>query len=555
MNGVHPPNYNRFRELDSSTGKNKTSRNKRLRHDDFVPLPEIAANEQHLPRYLIASAISSIPNIEVAPLASYNVFQVERGLDFISRNRLDVTEMRSGDLLIKVPDNKVAEQYLKANYIDCIPVKITLHKTLNTIQGRIFSRKIINITQEDLQESLKSQKVVDVRKITKLDGKEVVATDAAIITFDLIYRPETLKLGWERVPVEEYIPNPMKCHNCLKLGHTKKRCRNVEICKECGTPTPHEPCTRKYCVNCQLESHTSNDASCPTFWKHKSVNYLRITRRCTNREAWEIYNDNPTLNTLKPIPRKVKNVQTYAQVLNHNLTDNNVSTTTTINLQNKENNAAPILNEQPTKNNVLTTTTTILQNKQNHPAPQNTTKTIKNSEYATLKETPTSSTKTTSDFLFKNNIISSTLFSNNINSSPTQLTTPCTNTPIFSQLSQESLSVIETNTNDFITQNNLDFNTNEENQLNDDAFFSDDILLSNTLPSNINIDVNLTDEMIISDINEGLGLASPTRSSNINLISETSPTSQLYTNFPELNVIITPNTLKKTKNPKTSAKK
>mgnify|MGYP003391274668 len=60
--------------------------------------------------------------------------------------------------------------------------------------------------------------------------------------------------------------------------------------------------------------------------------------------------------------------------------------------------------------------------------------------------------------------------------------------------------------------------------------------------------------MIISDINEGLGLASPTRSSNINLISETSPTSQLYTNFPELNVIITPNTLKKTKNAKTSAK-
>lgn len=500
MNGVYPPNHNRFRELSSVPVKNKSNKNKRLRPDDFVPLPEIAVNEQHLPRYLVASAVSTKTNIEVAPLASYNVFQVERGLDFISKDRLEVTEMRSGDLLIKVPNNKVAELYLKSNFIDCIPVKISLHKTLNTVQGRIFSRKIANIPQEELLESLKSQKVVEVRKITKLEGKEIIATGAAILTFDLIYRPETLKLGWERVPVEEYIPNPMKCKNCQKLGHTKKYCRGVEICGECGIPTPHEPCTRKYCVNCQLEAHTSNDPNCPTFWKHKSVNYLRMSRRCTNREAWEIYNDNPTINTLKPIPRKEKNVQTYAQVLNDQPS-----------------------NDMSTKNSSA--------NKKNHAELQNIEKTDKKNEHTKTTESLSTNTTNSSTVLLNNNNKNSSQ-----NSTPLQTTT--TNINFAQNLSQE-----------------VNISTHTQFLNTDDTIFSDDNSSGDNFTFGKDIDNDSTDGMIVNDINETLCLDSPPRSHTSNLNNENTPTSQLYNNFPELNVIITPNTFKKTKDNIANGKK
>ena len=78
--------------------------------------------------------------------------------------------METADLLIKV---RVVKQ--PRNF----PVKITLHKTLNTIQGRIFSIKIIvyyiyiyiYILQEELLDALKEQKVVDTHKM--------------MITFDL----------------------------------------------------------------------------------------------------------------------------------------------------------------------------------------------------------------------------------------------------------------------------------------------------------------------------------------------------------------------------------
>lgn len=89
---------------------------------------------------------------------------------------------------------------------------ITFHKSLNYIQGKIFLRKTLDLSEDDIVEGLKSQKVVEVKKImNKVDQDKLEPTGAVIITFDLIRRPEYIKLGWERVKVMEYIPNPMRC--------------------------------------------------------------------------------------------------------------------------------------------------------------------------------------------------------------------------------------------------------------------------------------------------------------------------------------------------------
>ena len=135
--------------------------------------------------------------------------------------------MKNGDLLIKVADSKTAEKFLKQTHIDCIPVKITLHKILNIIQDRIFSRKMINTPQEELLDGLKELKVVDIHKMAKREGEKLVAIGTAITTFDLINRPEKIKLGWELVNVDEFMPNPIRCLNCQRLGQTKKRCRII----------------------------------------------------------------------------------------------------------------------------------------------------------------------------------------------------------------------------------------------------------------------------------------------------------------------------------------
>ena len=89
-----------------------------------------------------------------------------------------------------------------------------MHKTLNSVHGSIFSRKRINIPEDELIKSLEDQKNVDIRQFRKKEGDKIVATGAAVVTFDLIHRPNIKKLGWERVKVEELIFNPMRYIDC-----------------------------------------------------------------------------------------------------------------------------------------------------------------------------------------------------------------------------------------------------------------------------------------------------------------------------------------------------
>lgn len=212
MNGSHPLNHNRFRELGST--EDLSSKSKRFRDGEFFSLPETRQCDDHIPRYLVITTnINNSNELTSKPISAYNVFQIEKGLNFISKEYTDVVELKSGDLLLKANNLKVAEKFKKASYIDTIRVSISYHKALNYVQGKIFSKKIIYLSEEELLEGLKDQKVVEIRKIMKKEEDKLVPTGAAVITFDLIRRPEYLKLGWERVKINEYIPNPMRCKN------------------------------------------------------------------------------------------------------------------------------------------------------------------------------------------------------------------------------------------------------------------------------------------------------------------------------------------------------
>lgn len=462
MNGTEPPNHNRFKILESITEKAPTKKNKRIRVDDIVPLPEVN-NDEHIPRYLVASAIKISESVEVKPLSAYNVFQIEKGLNFITRDYLDVTEMRSGDLMIKASNLKAAQKFLKAKHIDIVPVKIEMHKTLNSVQGRIFSRKIINIPEDELIKSLEDQKIIDIRKFTKKEGDKIVATGAAVVTFDLIHRPNIIKLGWERVKVEEYISNPMRCTNCQKLGHTRNRCRNIELCRECAYIHPHDKCIRKFCVNCNTDSHTSYDSSCPTFIKHKSVNKIKADRRCTIREAWKIFNDNPILHTIKSFSNKPL---TFSEVVRNNIT------------------------QKPITTNIIVTKS---------------------------KSTPEAIT-------MKNNTNLTNVNSNNIINQSKIINNNKISKAVEHSSSNKNTNIVTAN-DDLATE-----------QLMDEVI---------ELDKEMSVEFGCNDTKESQQLSEKSLLNSPTNNSieNLNL----SPCSSLYRKYPDLNAIITPTTLKKTK--------
>lgn len=322
MLGVHPPNQNRFSPLlalePSEVKRKKTNKRNLIDITELPSLPKATKNYDNLPRFIIATATASDKSKEPAKLSSHNTFQLGRGLKHISPDFTEVKDLQSGDLMVKTKDLKSANKFLKANYIDNIPVKFTSHKTLNSSFGRVYSKTFMKHTEEDLLLELSTDFpnfITGVRKIMRKENNQLISTGTAILTFNDIRPPAELRIGYETCTVHEYIPNPLRCKNCQKLGHTKNHCKRAAACEECGNPVPHDKCDRKYCVNCESENHNSKDPNCRTYLKYKSVNKVKIDLRCSAKEAWEKVNKHPeTYLIQQPTPKK-----SYASVAAENL--------------------------------------------------------------------------------------------------------------------------------------------------------------------------------------------------------------------------------------------
>ena len=102
------------------------------------------------------------------------------------------------------------------------------------------------------------------RFILKKDG-ESIKTNTLFVTFNTHTPPKELKIGNYILKVQMYIPNPLRCFNCQKFGHSKKFCKNRLACWKCGGE-PHDwsECTSEttHCLNCKGD-HCASSKSCP----------------------------------------------------------------------------------------------------------------------------------------------------------------------------------------------------------------------------------------------------------------------------------------------------
>ncbi|GFU90489.1 putative RNA-directed DNA polymerase from transposon X-element [Trichonephila clavipes] len=81
---------------------------------------------------------------------------------------------------------------------------------------------------------MKAQKVCDVRRITIRRDGQVLNTKHLILTFSTPDLPQTVKMAYIRCPVRPYIPNPLRCFQCQRYGHSKNVCRGQPTCPRCG---------------------------------------------------------------------------------------------------------------------------------------------------------------------------------------------------------------------------------------------------------------------------------------------------------------------------------
>ncbi|GFV06951.1 uncharacterized protein TNCV_2917111 [Trichonephila clavipes] len=173
-----------------------------------------------------------------------------------------IRKMRSGDLFLEASSAKQATALINLQKLAHLDVTVAPHATLNFREARITIRR---------------------------DG-QVLNTKHLILTFNTPDLPQTVKMAYLRCPVRPYIPNPLRCFQCQRFGHSKTVCRGQPTCSRCAE-VGHDSAdckAKERCVNCKGD-HSSFSRSCPTWLLEKEITAIKIKIKFRIRRLGVLY--------------------------------------------------------------------------------------------------------------------------------------------------------------------------------------------------------------------------------------------------------------------------
>ena len=203
-------------------------------------------------------------------------------------------------------------------YLAFLDIEVDVHHSLNVSKGviRDHHHDLQDMSDEDIRRELSSQGVLKVtRFILKKDGKDI-KTNTLFVTFDSPTPPEKIKLGYVIVNVQRYIPNPLRCFQCQKFGHSKKWCKNKISCWKCGSEGHGgSECTSETtcCLNWKGDHHASSQ-SCPVWIQEKEIHRVKTERCLSYGDARRLVVSTPSssspaassyVSAVKTVPKKV----------------------------------------------------------------------------------------------------------------------------------------------------------------------------------------------------------------------------------------------------------
>lgn len=191
-------------------------------------------------------------------------------------------EAKGTTYVLKLRNNRLVERLKQMNQLaDGTAIKIAEHPTLNKTKVVISCQETVGYTDDELKDELLDQGVVDLRRITRLEGRERVNTATVILTISGTVAPNHIEVGWLRCRTRPYYPSPMLCFGCYKFGHTKARCQQqTPVCGNCSGNHHSDretPCNEAvFCSRCQSSQHSLSSRKCPEYKVEEDIQRLRV---------------------------------------------------------------------------------------------------------------------------------------------------------------------------------------------------------------------------------------------------------------------------------------
>ncbi|GFW61267.1 putative RNA-directed DNA polymerase from transposon BS [Trichonephila clavipes] len=213
-------------------------------------------------------------------------FEIHKALIRIGGEPKSVKRLRSGDILIETLSALQMKSFLLANTFLDSPVTISPHKSPNTSRGVISESDLLSTPESEILEGFSDQGVIQVRRITIKKEATIIPTKHLILTFNKPKLPPTIKAGYLNCKIRPYIPNPLRCFNCQRFGHSQTSCRGQLTCSRCafvGHASPDCSLEPK-CINCS-QPHTADSKLCSKWKNEKQIQEVKTNKNITYVEA------------------------------------------------------------------------------------------------------------------------------------------------------------------------------------------------------------------------------------------------------------------------------
>lgn len=183
----------------------------------------------HWPKFLLVRSADETKSIQVI-----NAVVISKTIaGQIGSEDFEVTRLRSGDLLVKVSSDAHSRSlHLSAIHFHGVsyPVKVQPHQSLNSSKGVARCREFKLFSEDEILDALTSQGVSQAKRMTFMKDGLRHSSGTVILTFNTPELPERIKLGFVVVKIDPYVPNPMRCFQCQKFGHTASNCKKGLLC-------------------------------------------------------------------------------------------------------------------------------------------------------------------------------------------------------------------------------------------------------------------------------------------------------------------------------------
>merc|ERR1719259_1062742 len=139
-------------------------------------------------------------------------------------------------ILIEVKSDNQGKKLKEIKKVTNLEAEVKEHQSLNQSKGTVYSEAMSNSSIEELMEALSDQHVIKIDRMKKKVNGVIEPTHRYIITFNKPDLPQSIKIvSWHFELIEAYLPKPMRCLTCQRIGHTKKYCRRPETtCSQCA---------------------------------------------------------------------------------------------------------------------------------------------------------------------------------------------------------------------------------------------------------------------------------------------------------------------------------